>query len=149
MYHLPWLLRATCLEQVTIKIVGLGSFLTFLPIISIIVFPIDYVVGGINGVPYTLSGEIVYFMNVFTIIGSFIILSTLARNDKKIQNVFMLPLYCDFIFYFTVIILQLFFNYPLNSITFVGTTIIAISYFTFESQDNRLLYNYRKAKEEA
>ena len=123
--------------------------IVFLPIISIIVFPIDYVVGGINGVPYTLSGEIVYFMNVFTIIGSFIILSTLARNDKKIQNVFMLPLYCDFIFYFTVIILQLFFNYPLNSITFVGTTIIAISYFTFESQDNRLLYNYRKAKEEA
>ena len=121
----------------------------FFPIISIILFPVEYVAGGVNGVPYTLSGEIIYFMNLFTIFGSFIILYTLAKNDKKIQNVFMLPLYCDFIFYFTVIILQLFFNYPLNSITFVGTTIIAISYFTFESQDNRLLYNYRKSKEEA
>lgn len=133
------------------KLLAYGGLIVilFFPIISILLLPVEYVGGGVNGAPYTLNGQLIYFMNVFTIFGSFIILTLLARNDKKIQNLFMLPLYCDFIFYFMVIMLQLFYNYPINSITFVGTTIIAISYFTFESQDNRLLYNYKKAKEEA
>lgn len=124
------------------------AFIIILPLLTVLLMEMECV-GGINGSPYTVTGTPMYLYCVITFIGSFFILYILSKNDKKIQNVNMLPLYGSFILFLIVMLLQFFFNYFINFIGFFTSIIVSILYFTIESQDNKLLFDYRKAKEEA
>ena len=106
-------------------------------------------VGGINNSPYTLSGPIKYFFDIFTIIGSGFILVVLSLYVAKIRNINMLPLYLIFMFYLVLLLLEYVFNYYFNHTAFVESLIMLQTYFTIENQDNKLVYLYKKSKEEA
>ena len=112
------------------------------------VFNFEYL-GGINNSPYTVGGQIKYFFDLFTIIGSGAVLSLLALYTNKIRNINMLPLYLIFIFYLVLLALEYMFNYNFNHTSFVESLIMLCTYFTIENQDNKLVYLYKKSKEEA
>ena len=106
-------------------------------------------VGGINNSPYTISGPLKYFFDIFTIVGSGFILVVLSIYASRIRNINMMPMYLIFIFYLVLLMLEYLFNYYFNHLAFVQMLIMLQTYFTIENQDNKLVYIYKKSKEEA
>ena len=112
------------------------------------IFNVEYM-GGINNSPYTIGGTIKYVFDIFTIIGSAFIIYVFSSYSSKIRNINLLPLYLIYIFYLVLLALEYLFNYYFNHLTFVQSLIMLQTYFTIESQDNKLVYQYNKAKIEA
>ena len=119
-----------------------------LPIIVVFFFDFEYI-GGINGMPYAITGLPMYLYYVYMIVGWSTTLYLLASNDQKVRNVYLLPIYVAFIVYVVVLILQIASNYFINMNGTIHAVLITILYFTIESQDNKLLYSYMKSKDEA
>ncbi len=119
-----------------------------LPIIVVFFFDFEYI-GGINGMPYAITGLPMYLYYVYMIVGWSTTLYLLASNDRKVRNVYLLPIYVAFIVYVVVLILQIASNYFINMNGTIHAVLITILYFTIESQDNKLLYSYMKSKDEA
>ncbi len=105
--------------------------------------------GGINNSPYTIGGIIKYVFDIFTILGSALILYVFSLYSSRVRNINMLPLYLIYIFYLSLLGIEYLFNYYFNHLAFVETLIMLTTYFTIESQDNKLVYYYKKAKDEA
>ncbi len=112
------------------------------------VFNIEYL-GGINNSPYTIGGAARYAFIVFTAISSSIIVFLFSMYSSKIRNVNMLPLYLLCGLYIAVIMIEFSFNYYFNHTAFVITLIMLETYFTIESQDNKLIYQFKKSRAEA
>ncbi len=123
-------------------------FSTLAPLLFVLLVKLEYV-GGINGMPYTITGLPMFTYYGFIIFGSFVTLYILAANDKKVRNVYMLPIYIAFIVYAIVLILQIASNYYINMNGTFHALIVTILFFTVESQDNKLLYSYINSKKEA
>ena len=104
---------------------------------------------GINGMPYTICGPAMFIYHLFILFGSFVVLYLLAVNDEYVRNIYMLPIYVAFIVYVIVLAIEYFNNYFININATFHAGLVVILYFTVESQDNKILYSYRKAKEEA
>ena len=121
---------------------------TIVPIFIVLFSKLEYI-GGINGMPYTITGLPMFTYYVYIIFGSFVTLYLLAANDKHIRNVYMLPLYVAFIVYIITLILQITTNYYININGTFHAIITTIIFFTVESQDNKLLYSYMNSKREA
>ncbi len=119
-----------------------------LPIIVIIFVPFEYT-EGVNNMPYTLCGSVMFIYYIYILITFFITVFLLAINDRRIRNVFMLPIYVAFIVYLCVILLEVFSNYYFNTYGIFYATVVTVLYFTIESQDNKLVSSYKQAKEEA
>ncbi len=124
-----------------------GGFVVFAVLFANIL-NVEYL-GGINNSPYTIGGTIKYLFDVFTILGSALILYLLSMYSSRIRNINMLPMYLIYIFYLILLILEYLFNYYFNHLSFVQSLIMLTTYFTIESQDNKLVYYYKKAKDEA
>ena len=118
------------------------------PFLCVLIPKFEFI-GGINGMPYTITGLPMFLYYGYIIFGSFVTLYLLAANDKKVRNVYMLPIYVAFIYYVIVLIFQIASNYYINMNGTFHALIVTILYFTVESQDNKLLYSYMKSKKEA
>ncbi len=127
---------------------GLVLFSIIFPIAIVFFCEFEYI-GGINGMPYGITGFPMFAYYGFIIFGSFVTLYLLATNDERVRNIYMLPIYVAFIFYMIVLIIQITSNYYININGTFHALIITILYFTVESQDNKLLYSYMKSKKEA
>ena len=105
--------------------------------------------GGINGLPYVVGGSAVILLHIITFAGCLIALLLLSLNIRKIRNINLLPIYMAFLSFIAVTLIQIFFNYEVNEAGAFYTIVVLILYYTVESQDNKLLTEYRKSKEEA
>ena len=105
--------------------------------------------GGINNTPYTISGLIKLVFDIFTVVGSSYIILTFTIYSVKIKNINVLQFYFVFSFYLALLALDYFAEYHINHLAFVQSLITLTTYFSIESQDNQLLIDYNKAKEEA
>ena len=124
------------------------SVLAIFPLLAVLLLKTEYS-NGINGLPYVISGPSMMFTHCLSIMGGITVLLLLSIYKDRIKNIYLAPLYIMFVAYITVTLAQIFLNYEINdSVTFISL-IIATLYFTIESQDNKLLAEYRKSKEEA
>ena len=105
--------------------------------------------GGVNGLPYVVGGTAVILLHLVTFIGSLVVLLLVSLNVNKIRNVNLIPLYMDFVMFLSVTLTQIFFNYEVNDSGAFYSLMVLILYYTVESQDNKLLADYKKSKEEA
>ena len=101
-------------------------------------------------IAYSLGGNLVFILYIYTILVFIFATVLLTNNKKNIRNVFITPLYL--VFESLVIVLfvrMLSSDFYVNVLVPFFVLTIAVSYLTIESQDSKLLYDYRKAKEEA
>lgn len=128
-----------------IKYVLLGLSILIIAIVSF--SNLEYI-GG-KGMPYTISGSLIYILNFMIIIDCVITILLININKEKIKNVYLLPMIFVLVSYIIIILLQIFNNFEVNDITFFNSLILTVFYFTIESQDFKLLDEYKKSKEEA
>lgn len=119
-----------------------------IPLIFTLTLDIEFN-GGVNGLPYVVGGMALIVLHIITFVGALFALLILSINVRKISNVNLLPLYMAFIGYIVLTVLQIFYNYEINEAGVFYTLVVLILYYTVESQDNKLLADYRKSKEEA
>ena len=99
--------------------------------------------------PYVVGGPVVLFLHLVTFIGTVSVLIIVSLNLNKIKNVNMTPLYLIFITFIIATLVQIFINFEVNDAGFFYAMVIIILYYTVESQDNKLLREYKKSKREA
>ena len=122
--------------------------LLIFPVIVLLFLDIEFN-GGINALPYVVGGPAVILLHIITFGGCLIALLLLSINIKKIRNINLLPIYMAFLSFIAVTLIQIFFNYEVNEAGAFYTIVVLILYYTVESQDNKLLNEYRKSKEDA
>ncbi|MBR4178105.1 MAG: response regulator [Bacilli bacterium] len=127
--------------------VSIGAII-LIPLLMVLFLGIEYN-GGVFELPYVVGGPAILVLHLTSFTGSVTALLLLSINIKKIENVNLTPLYLETIFYILVTALQMFMNYEINDAGSFYTILIMILYFTIESQDNKLLNEYRKSKKEA
>lgn len=109
--------------------------------------PITYT-DGINDNLYVIGGEAVYILYVVSFILVIILLFILFKNKRMVPLKQRIPLYFVFIlFVVTTGIQQIFFDF--NDLTYIFAFTVIALYFTIESQDNKLLTELEKKKEQA
>lgn len=104
---------------------------------------------GVNNSPYVMGGTALSILNIINIIMGYLLISILSAYKKVIKNIYMLPLYVIIIAFMMATLLQVFLNYQLNDTVYFYSLIIEVLFFTIESQDNKLLEEYKKSKKEA
>ena len=93
---------------------------------------------------YSGGGALAFFLYFFTIVVYIFATVVLTVYKKNIRNIFLTPLYLDFETLIIVLILKIIFpNVLINILVPSFILTIVISYLTIESQDSRLLYDYR------
>ncbi len=110
-------------------------------------FPISY--QGGNGDLYVIGGEAVYVLYAVSFVMILTILLVLLKNPLNIPLSSRIPIYFVFIFFIVITAFQIFLDYDFNDLTFVFAFGITAMYFTIESQDNKLLNELEKKKEQA
>ena len=117
---------------------------------TILVFnlPVQYTTGANNG-PYVIVGPLLFFtvgVNVFTNVVALLIL---AIFKNRIKNIYLTPVVFIMISNIVMSVGALATNVFLNDkIAFYAITVILL-YLTIESQDNKLISEYNKSREEA
>lgn len=124
------------------------ALLLILSIFLVIFIDVEYL-GGYAGMPYVVGGSLLFIIYIISVIGCFSVIILISINRDIIKNVYMTPLVLILTLYIISILVQLFFNYEINDITFFGTLILTTFYFTIESQDFKLLDKYKKSKKKA
>ena len=114
----------------------------------VLLFKMEYN-GGINNVPYTIGGPLKVLFDIFTTVGSTYIIVIFTLYSFKIKNINMWQFYFVFTFYLVFLALEYLFDFTYNHLSFVQSLIILTTYFTIESQDNKLLVDYNRAKEDS
>lgn len=117
-------------------------------VLGVIFTDIEYL-GGYAGMPFVVGGSLIYIIYLISVIGCFAIIVLIGMNKNHIKNVYLTPLLLMLSTYIIAILLQLFFNYEINIISFFSTLILVVFYFTIESQDFKLLDEYKQSKKEA
>ena len=98
---------------------------------------------------YTMTGNISYLMYANILLADLCVLSFLNMNRDRIKNIHLTPIVLVLISYIVVIVRQIATNTEINEIAFFGTLLVSVIYFTIESQDFKLVDEYKKAKAEA
>lgn len=111
-------------------------------------FKLEYS-NGMNNSPYVIGGHGYSILNGITIIGGFLVIIVLSSYRKIIKNVWMMPIYLIIIEFIFVTLAQTFFNYQINDTVLFFSIVLETLYFTIESQDNKLLEDYKKSKKAA
>ena len=109
--------------------------------------PITYTDGPGDSI-YVIGGPAVFVLYVASFLLVLILLFVLIRNKANIPLNQKLSLYFIFFFFVTLTALQLAY-FEINDLSYIFTFSIAEMYFTIESQDNKLLNELEKSKEEA
>ena len=119
-----------------------------LDILVVNLIDIEYV-GGFAGMHSALSGPLIYLIYAISIIGCYVVILIISMHKRNIKNVYIAPLIIVLSVYIITILIQIFFNYEVNDITFFNSLILVVFYFTIEDQDFKLLDEYKQAKIEA
>ena len=135
-------------KKLRIFIIAFAAIAILLPIFAISLLDIEFN-GGSSTLPFVVGGPVIMFLHLLTFFGAFTLMVFVSININKIKNVNMLPLYIVFISFIIITLLQLFMNYEINDAAFFNAFTVIILYYTVESQDNKLLRDYRKSKKEA
>ena len=109
--------------------------------------PVTYI-GGNNDL-YVIGGEAVYVLYLIGFVMIIILLFALLNNKYNVPLKQKLPLYFVFILFVSVTAIQWLIDYDFNDLTYVFAVTMVAMYFTIESQDNKLLNELEKAKDEA
>lgn len=117
-------------------------------IVMMMLFPLEFS-NGMNGTPYVIGGPAVMVLNGLIIIGGYLSIVMLSSYKKIIKNIWMIPIYIIIIAFIIATLAQTFFNYEINDTTLFYSLMMVALYFTVESQDNKLLEDYKKSKDEA
>ena len=125
------------------------SAMILIAIAMVTFLDIEIIGGGSNNFPYTVGGPIKFIFDIFTIIGSAYIIMVFTLYSYRVRNINVLPLVLIYIFYLSLLFIEYFFNLYYNHLAFVESLIMLCTYFTIESQDNKLLYHYKELKEES
>ncbi len=117
-------------------------------IILYLVVDIEYTSVAYNSF-YTMTGPISYLMYANILLADLCVLSFLNMNRSRIKNIHLTPIVLVLISYIVIIVRQIATNTEINEIAFFGTLLVSVIYFTIESQDFKLVDEYKKAKAEA
>ena len=122
----------------------------FIALISVIliasIFSRIEVLGGVNSLPFVAGGTLLYATYAITTFGITLIITLLSIYKNKLKNVNLVPIYLILLTYVVTAILQVLYNYEVNENVFFCVIIITTLYFTIESQDFKLIDEYRSSK---
>ena len=116
-------------------------------IILYLVTDIEYTTIDYNNF-YTMTGTISYYMYANIILANLCVLGFLNMNRERIKNIHLGPIVVILISYILVIIRQIACNIEINEISFFGSLLVAVIYFTIESYDYKLVDEYSRNDEE-
>lgn len=129
-----------------------GHLVSFLLAVTFIILylivDIEYTSVAYNSF-YTMTGNISYLMYANILLADLCVLSFLNMNRDRIKNIHLTPIVLVLVSYIVVIVRQITTNTEINEIAFFGTLLVSVIYFTIESQDFKLVDEYKKAKAEA
>ena len=124
------------------------SFIIVIVLFTISCFlPITYT-GG-KGNLYVIGGPAVSSLYAISFLMIITILLTLLKNPLKIPLSARIPIYFSFLLFVIVSGSQILLDYDFNDLTYIFALAITAMYFTIESQDNKLLNELEKKKEQA
>ncbi len=122
--------------------------IVIIPLIIVYFVRIEFS-GGYLNLPYTVGGPLAILLHLVSFFGSLLVLFLMTIKMNKIKNINLIPIYITFIAFIIATLLQLFLNYEVNDASTFYSILILILFFTIESQDNKLLNEYTKAKSSA
>lgn len=129
-----------------------GHLVSFLLAVTFIILylivDIEYTSVAYNSF-YTMTGNISYLMYSNILLADLCVLSFLNMNRDRIKNIHLTPIVLVLVSYIVIIVRQIATNTEINEIAFFGTLLVSVIYFTIESQDFKLVDEYKKAKAEA
>lgn len=124
------------------------SFVVILTLFTIsCLSPITYT-GG-KGTLFVIGGEAVNVIYLVGFVLMVILLFVLLKNDLKLPWQQRAPIYFVIVFFVCVTAFQILTGYDFNDLTYIFAFCVIALYFTIESQDNKLLNELEKSKEEA
>lgn len=109
--------------------------------------PITYT-GG-NGELYVIGGEAVNVIYIAGFLLIVLLLFVMLRNSMKLPLEQRAPIYFATVFFAVITAVQILSGYDFNDLTFIFAFCVITLYFTIESQDNKLIDELEKSKEEA
>ena len=131
-----------------ILVITIISFVSILTLFIIsCLSPITYV-GG-NGNLFVIGGKAVSVIYLVGFILIVMLLFVLLKNDIKLPWQQRAPIYFVVVFFVVVTAAQILTGYDFNDLTYIFAFCVIALYFTVESQDNKLLNELEKSKEEA
>lgn len=126
---------------------SLSIIIAMIFIFSYIFADLEFTLGQNN--IYALTGNVVKNMYANIIISTLHILTYMCINKKRLKNVYLKPIIMIMIFYVLILIIQVVYKIEINEVTFLGSMLATVIYFTIESQDYKLMDEYKKSKEKA
>ena len=142
-----WSLGAKNVKRTKIIVTVLSFIVVTVLFLISCMLPVSYT-GG-NGELYVIGGPAVYVLYAVSFVMIITILFVLLKNPLNIPLSSRIPIYFVFIFFIVITALQILSGYDFNDLTFVFAFGIIAMYFTIESQDNKLLNELEKKKEQA
>ena len=131
------------------NILWLIIFLIILIPLIVVFFIKLELTGGYSNMPFTVGGPLAILLHLVSFIGSLLVLFLITINMNKIKNINLLPIYLTFIAFIISTLTQIFLNYEVNDASSFYSILILILFLTIESQDNKLLNEYKDAKKSA
>ena len=131
------------------NILWLIIFLIILIPLIVVFFIKLELTGGYSNMPFTVGGPLAILLHLVSFIGSLLVLFLMTINMNKIKNINLLPIYLTFIAFIISTLTQIFLNYEVNDASSFYSILILILFLTIESQDNKLLNEYKDAKKSA
>ena len=130
-------------------IIGGIAFTILVPLIFVLTLNLEFSGNEATNLQYVVGGPLMIGYHIYTFFGTAIMLTVMSINIRKFKNVNVLPLYLFFIFYVLITLFQIFLNYEINEVGLFFVLFLTVLFLTVESQDNKLLSQYRKSKKEA
>lgn len=137
-------------EKPNYKLIKYGSIIgiLILPTLICLLTDVGYS-NGSNGLPYLVSGLSQYILYGLGVGGAIFLLGFLQYYKNQIKNINMKPLIVTSVVFIIIIVVSILVNYHINMPVFFMTLYFVIFYMTIQSQDFKLLTEYKKSKEEA
>lgn len=127
------------------------SLISFISIIMLFIIsclsPITY--EGGNGELYVIGGPAVNVIYLAGFVVIVMLLLAMFKNSMKLPLSQRAPIYFVIVFFVIVTAFQILGDYDFNDLTYIFAFCVMALYFTVESQDNKLLNELEKSKEEA
>ena len=114
-------------------------------IIAGVIIPYDLILTGPQGA-LVVTGFAGLFLNIEFCLVYIFMFGILVLNRKKFDDFSFLPYILIFFLYLILSILSVFFGYYSNNLCSFFGFLVAIIFFTIESQDTLILENYKKFK---
>lgn len=129
-------------------IISLISFISIITLFIISCLSSITYEGG-NGELYVIGGPAVNVIYLAGFVVIVMLLLAMFKNSMKLPLSQRAPIYFVIVFFVIVTAFQILGGYDFNDLTYIFAFCVMALYFTVESQDNKLLNELEKSKEEA